>query len=123
MSEYLIRKKDIKTFSGYMTNIVQAMYAENRNQIKFRSTYKELATVSRIGLKNKRKVAAYATVDTADAFKALVDENPRATITELLDLARKSGKGELVDVTQYFVDNTYKSFVPIVELDNDVKKK
>lgn len=122
MSTYLVDKKNVKQFRGHMTTVVQFIHDNFKNSIRFRSTHGDTGNISRISIKGK-KTAIYATVDTADEYKKLTDANPRATLAELLDLAKQTNKTELIEVAQYLLDEQYKEMIPIIELDTDIKKQ
>lgn len=94
---------NVKRFRGHMTSVVLFIYENSKDKIRFRSTYRDVGNVSRIKLKGT-KISTYATVDTVDAYKKLVDDNPRATLAELAEMAKDSGKAELVEVANYFLE-------------------
>lgn len=122
MGKYLVEKKDVKQFKGYMTAPIRLMYEEDYNKIRFRSSVGETGNTSRINIKG-RKYGVYATVDTADALKKLSDENPRSTVGELAELAKATGKGELIEVANYFLKKECRGYVPVIELDKDKLRK
>ena len=121
MKSFWVDKDDVKRFRGHMTSVVQFIYENSKDKIRFRSVHNDIGNVSRIKLKGT-KISIYATVDTVDAYKKLVDYNPRATLTELAEMANNSGKAELIEVANYFLEQSYKERVPILEIDTDYIK-
>lgn len=121
MTEISLDTTNIKQYKGHMTKLVQTIYNTDKSKIRFRSTYGEAGNISRIKIA-RSNVAIYATADTADMYKDLVDENPRATLEELADLAKESHRSELIEVANYFLEKKFKDFVPVLELDTDRTK-
>lgn len=117
MNKILVERKNV--FRGYMTTPIKFVYETDRDKIRFRSTCGEFGTVSRLNIKG-RKYGVYATVDTADAYKKLSDDNPRESVEKLLELAKKTGKSELIEVAEYFLDKECRACIPIIELDKDI---
>lgn len=106
-------------FKGYMTTPVRFVYETHKERIRFRSSDGELGNTSRINLKG-RKYGVYATVDAADAYKKLSDDNPGKSVEQLVTLAKEIGNSELIQVAEYFLEKECRACIPIVELDKDM---
>lgn len=106
-------------FHGNMTTPVKFVYANMKDQIRFRSSYGEEGNVSNIKI-NGIKNTMYATSQAADDFKKFVDEHSRYTLKELKETVNDGNySSELKEIVDFFCGDKYSWKVPIVQLDTD----